>query len=337
MFDFDGFRPGLSRRQALGWLAGISGAALSLGASAAAESAFPARPVRLVVPFAPGGTTDVLARLIAAKMTTDLGQTVFVDNLAGAAGNVGTAAVARSAGDGHTMVVASVSNFAINTALYPTLPYRPMKDFKLVGTMARFPNILVVNASSPHKSIQQLIAYAKANPGKLAYGSGGAGTTQHLVPEAMARALQLDLLHVPYKGVGPALMALMGGEVAMMFDNSLSVMPHIRSGKLRPLAVSTRERLPVLPEVPTLSESTLPDFDFVAWQGLAVPAGTPAPVVQRLNQALQVALGDSAVQAKLKELEAVPAPGTPEDFSQLLEKDLPRWTELVYSLKLSAN
>lgn len=301
-----------------------------------AQATFPERAIRLVVPFAPGGTTDVLARLIAAQMTNDLGQTVFVENIPGAAGNIGTARVARAPGDGYSMVVASVSNFAINSALYPSLPYNPQQDFKLIGTMATFPNIVVVNASAPYQSLAELLAFAKANPGQVSYGSGGAGTTQHLVPEALAKALNVDLLHVPYKGVGPALLALMSGEVMVMFDNSLSVMPHIRAGRLRPLAVTTRQRIATLPDVPSLSETVLPDFDVVGWQGLAVPASTPQAVVQRLNQALQSALANPEVRQRLSELEADPAPGTSEEFSQLLAKDLPRWTEVVRSLKLSA-
>ena len=326
----------LSRRRSLGWLgAGLAGVAQSQ-AFASATADFPARSVRLIVPFAPGGTTDVLARLVAARMSTDLGQTVYVDNLPGAAGNIGTATAARAAGNGYTMVVASVSNFAINTALYPSLAYKPMQDFKLVGTMARFPNIVVVKASAPYQTMDQWIAFAKAHPGKLSYGSGGAGTTQHLVPEALARALQLDLLHVPYKGVGPALMALMAGEVDVLFDNSLSVMPHIRAGKLRPLAVTTGQRIAALPDLPTLSEKALPGFDFVGWQGLAVPTATPQPVVQRLNKALQVALADAVVQQRLKDLEAEPAPGSSEDFNRLLQTDTPRWAGLVRSLQLSA-
>lgn len=321
-----------SRRKAMGLL----GAGLCAPLALQAAAPFPARSVRLVVPFAPGGTTDVLARLIAAQMSTDLGQTVFVENLAGAAGNIGTAAVARSAADGYTMVVASVSNFAINAALYPALPHHPQRDFKLVGSMARFPNIVVVNASAPYQSLEQLLAFAKANPAKVAYGSGGAGTTQHLVPEALAQALDIELLHVPYKGVGPALLALMSGEVTVMFDNSLSVMPHIRAGKLRPLAVTTRQRIAALPQVPTLAETVLPDFDVVGWQGLAVPVGTPDAVVQRLNQALQSALASASVRQRLAALEAEPAPGSAQEFTQLLAQDLPRWTKVVRSLKLTA-
>src|SRR4030095_4088305 len=256
------------------WVLGI---VLALVASLACAQTYPTKPIRLVVPFPPGGATDILARAVAQKLTETWGQSVVVDNRPGAGGNIGTELVAKAAPDGYTLEMGTVGTHAINASLYAKIPFDHVKDIAAVILVAGVPNVLVVNPSVPVNSVQELIAYTKANPGKLNFASSGAGTSIHLSGELFKVMAGVKMTHVPYKGSAPALQDLLGGQVQLMFDNLPPSLPQIKAGKLRALAVTSLARAPALPDVPTLSESGLPGFDASSWFGILAPAGTPGP------------------------------------------------------------
>src|SRR5438552_13835540 len=246
--------------------------------SGASAQTYPTRPIRLVVPFPAGGTTDILAREVGQRLSMTLGQPVVIDNRPGAAGNIGADLVAKSAPDGYTLLMGTVGTHAINASLYAKMPYDHVKDFAPIILVAGVPNVLVVNPSLPVNSVQELIAYAKANPGKLNFASSGPGTSIHLSGELFKVMAGVQMTHVPYKGSAPALQDLLGGQVQLMFDNLPPSLPHIKAGKLRALAVTSVARSPALPDVPTIAESGLPGFEASSWFGILVPAGTPSAI-----------------------------------------------------------
>ena len=284
-----------SMRQAL--LALLGTALLALPAIANAQTpAYPTKPIRLVVPFPAGGATDILAREVAKHLTETWGQSVVVDNRPGAGGNIGSELVAKSPPDGYTLEMGTVGTHAINASLYSKMPYDHVKDFVPVILVAGVPNVLVVNPSVPVNSVQEFIAYAKANPGKLNFASSGSGTSIHLSGELFKVMAGVQMTHVPYKGSAPALQDLLGGQVQLMFDNLPPSLPQIKAGKLRALAVTSATRAPALPDVPTVAEAGLPGFEASSWFGVLAPAGTPPAIVAKLHGALMTVMKDPGVR-----------------------------------------
>jgi tripartite-type tricarboxylate transporter receptor subunit TctC len=302
-------------------------ALLSLAAVPAA-AAYPDRTVKIIVPFAPGGGTDIIARVLADAMSKDLGQPVIVENKPGAGTIVGTAAAAASAPDGYTLVMATFAH-AVNPSIHAKLPYDTFKAFTPVALVARSFNILVVNPKLPFKSVQDVIAYAKANPGKLNYGSFGIGTSAHLAGELFKSLAQVDLTHVPYKGSAPAITDLLGGQIEIMFTTVASVASYIQSGQLRALAVTSTQRSAAFPDLPTIAQAGVPGYAAESWYGLYAPAGTPADVVMQLNRSVATAIG-AGVFKKLETNEGLTfAPGTPADFGRYVEGEAARWRDVV--------
>jgi tripartite-type tricarboxylate transporter receptor subunit TctC len=306
----------------------LGAALLALGAAGANAQQFPTKPVTLVVPFPPGGTTDVLARTLSQKLNELWGQPVVVDNRPGAGATIGAGIVAKAAPDGHTILMGAVHH-TIATSVYPKLPYDFQKDFAPVTVVALVPNVLVVNPSVPAKSVKELVAYAKANPGKVTYGSNGQGTAQHLIGEQFAALTGTELVHVPYKGSGPLTQALLGGEITMSFDTVTPVLPHIKEGKLRPLAVTTAKRSSAFPDVPTIDEAALPRFDMGSWFGVLAPAKTPPAIVSKLNADIVKVLNMPDVRKRLQEIGAEPVANTPEQMAAQIRTDTESFATLV--------
>ena len=303
--------------------------AACLPAAAIGAEAYPAKAIRMVVPFPAGGTTDILARIAGQKLTEALKQQVIIDNRPGAGGNIGTELVAKSPPDGYTLLTDPGSTLTINPSLYAKLPYDPVKDFAPVTILAAVPNILVVHPSLPVKNVKELIALAKAKPGQLNYASTGAGQSTHLSMELFKTMAGVDLVHIPYKGSAPALTDLLGGQVTLMFDNMPSSLPHVQGGKLRALAVSTLKRSPAMPQLPTVAESGLPGFEVSVWFAVLAPAGTPRDIVQRLNAVLVKALHAPDVKERLAGQGAEPIGNTPEAFAATMQRDLVKWAKVV--------
>lgn len=295
----------------------------------ARAQAWPAKPIRIVVPFPAAGTTDILARAAAQKMTEAWSQQVVVDNRPGAAGNIGAELVAKAAADGYTLLMGTVGTHAINASLYAKMPYDHVKDFTPVVLVAGVPNVLVVHPSVPAASVAELIAFGKANPGKLNFASSGSGTSIHLAGELFKVSTGVAMQHVPYKGSAPALADLLGGQVQLMFDNLPSALPHIKSGKLRALAVTSAARAPALPEVPTVAESGVPGFEASSWFGLLAPAGTPAEIVAKINGELARWIATPEAREKLLAQGANAAGGTPEDFARHIAAETEKWARVV--------
>jgi tripartite-type tricarboxylate transporter receptor subunit TctC len=309
------------------WSAAAAALSLALPAQAAE---FPTKPITLVVPFAPGGPTDAMARTLAAAVK--IGQPVIVENRAGAGGNLGAEAVARAAADGHTLLFGTSGPLAINVSLYKKIGYDPVKSFAPVMQIGHLPNVLVVNPSIPAKNVKELIAYGKANPGKLSYASSGNGASSHLAGVLFNNLAGTDFAHIPYKGTGPALNDLLGGQVAMTFTDVLTALPHIKSGKLRALGVTTKERSQALPEVPTIAEQGIAGFDVSVFFGLVVPAGTPKDVVDKLNQGFADALKQPEVRKTLLAQGLEFAPSTsPEQLGAFIQAEVPKWRAVVKS------
>ena len=303
-------------------------AALALGAGAGLR-AQPGKTLRLIVPFPPGGSTDILARAVGAKLGPALGQTVVIDNRAGAGGSLGATEVARAEADGNTLLMGHIGTLAVNPALYPKLPYDPLKSFVPVAWVARVPNILVVNASSPIKTLADLVAKARAQPGRMTYSSGGNGSAAHISFEYLKLKAKFFMLHIPYRGTAPSVTDLLGGQVDATFTGAPAVLPHVRNGRLRALAVSSPQRLPSLRDVPTVAESGLPGFDADQWYGIVAPASTSAAAVTRLNAEINKALQMPAVAQQLAAEGAIPTPTTPKAFGDLIAREIPRWAEVV--------
>jgi len=306
-------------------LAAIGGAAIAN----AQTPAYPSRPIRLVVPFPAGGTTDILARSVAQKLTEAWGQPVVVDNRPGAAGNIGAELVAKAPPDGYTLLMGTVGTHAINASLYAKMPYDHVKDFVPVILVAGVPNVLVVNPAVPAHSVSELIAYGKANPGKLNFASSGSGTSIHLSGELFKVSTGVQMTHIPYKGSAPALQDLIGGQVQLMFDNLPSALPQIKGGKLRALAVTSTTRAAVLPDVPTVAESGLPGFEASSWFGILAPAGTPPAIVTKINGEVAKWVASAEAKEKLLSQGANAAGGTPEDFARHIQAETAKWAKVV--------
>src|SRR6188472_3134323 len=301
----------------------IAAAALCLSASwgnAQAQN-YPSRAITLVIPFAPGGSTSIVGRGIADKMSELLGEKIVVDNRPGAGGTVGTKAVAKSDPDGYTLLLGYTGTLAIGPSLYKSVGYDPRKDFAPIGLIGNAPNSLVVNPSFPAKTVGELIAYAKANPGKVNFGSAGAGTASHITGEYFARAAGITLVHVPYKGTGPAMTDLLGGHIPMAFAPIPASHANIAAGTLRGLAVTSSTRSALLPEVPTIAEQGLPGFDASLYYGLVAPAGTPRPIIDKLNSVLRAALASDEVKKQLTQDGTEITPSTPEEYAGFIDKE----------------
>ncbi len=307
-----------------------------LAAAATAQTAWPSKPVRIVVPFAAGGTTDLLARAMAPELQRALGVAVLVDNKPGAGGNSGAAEVAKSPADGYTLLMGTVGTHAINASLYPKLPFDPVKDFVPITLVAGVPNVLVMNPASAQRyavaGVADLARAAKANPGKLNYASSGNGTSIHLSGELFKSMTGTFMLHIPYRGSGPALIDLMGGSMDLMFDNLPSALPHIKSGKLKALAVTSAVRSTALPELPTVAEAggpALKGFEASSWFGLLAPAGTPGDVVQRLQTECAKALGSAALKERLQTQGAIPSGISGAEFARFMAAETAKWAKVV--------
>lgn len=296
--------------------------------SALAQNAFPQKPIKLVVPYAPGGSADIAARLVADEWGRALGTSVFIENKGGAGGNLGVDMVAKSAPDGYTMGLQTVS-LAINPALAPRMPYDTLKDLAPIGMVATSQHVLVVNNGLPERNLQELMQRIRAKPGALSYGSAGTGSTFHMAAELFKSVARLDVVHVPYRGGGPALVDTIGGQVQMAFPVLSAAQPHIQAGKIRALGVTGRQRSPLMPEVPTLAEAGLPDYAFETWFMVFAPAGTPAAVIERLNAGLRTALAQPALRARMAKEGYDPLASTAAEARARLERELPQWDRLV--------
>jgi tripartite-type tricarboxylate transporter receptor subunit TctC len=309
---------------------------LLAGVGGAFAQSYPTKPITVVVPHAVGGTTDIVARLITSQIGNGLGQPMVVDNRAGGGGNIGWGAVARSAPDGYTLLTTEMS-FTIAPSLGTKQPFDPKKDFSHIITAAAAPQVLVVNPQVPAKTVQEFIAAAKANPGKLNYGSGGNGTNTHLGGELFKREAGIDLVHVPYKGAGQVLQDLMGGQVQALVTSLPTALPHIKSGKLRALMVTSEKRSTLLPDVPSAKEVGLPKVVMDFWVGFASPAGTPQPVVEKLNKAIADALNSPEGRKRLAEQGLEPVPNSPAQASKFVESEMQRWGAVVKAAGIKAD
>jgi tripartite-type tricarboxylate transporter receptor subunit TctC len=317
------------------------GAVLPLAASAQTPStgsgqAYPARAIRFIVPFAPGGGNDILGRVVAQKLNEGFGVPVVVDNRGGAGGTIGTDITAKSPPDGYTLLINNLS-LAVNITLYSKLPYDTLKDLQPVSLVGRQPNILVVHPSLPAKSLKEVLALAKARPGQLAYSSGGVGSSSHLAGELLRLIAKIDVIHVPYKGMGPAMVDLVSGQVQFSMATMASALPHVRSNRMRPIAVTTARRVAVVPEVPTMKEAGLAEYEHSTWYGILVPARTPAPVVARLNGELRKIVASDDVKQKFDPQGVEPDSSTPEEFSAFLRTEADKWAKVVKGAGLRAN
>ncbi|MDP1739600.1 tripartite tricarboxylate transporter substrate binding protein [Polaromonas sp.] len=304
------------------------------GLPAAAQSSWPTKPVRIVVPFAPGGTTDILARAVAPELSKAFGQQFVVDNRAGAGGNVGADLVAKSPGDGYTLLMGTVGTHGINKSVYAKMPFDPQKDFAPITLVAGVPNVMVMNAEKAGKlginSVADFIKYAKSHPGQFSMASSGNGTSIHLAGELFKSQTGIFMTHIPYRGSGPALLDLVGGSVDVMFDNLPSAMPQIKGGKLRAFAVTSAQRSTAMPDLPTVEEAgKLKGFEASSWFGLLAPAGTPPDIVNRIQQEVAKALATPAIKEKMLAQGAIPSGNTPQEFAKLIDSEIIKWAQVV--------
>ena len=301
-----------------------------------ALAAYPEKTIKIVVGFTPGGSADSIARILGMAMSSRMGQTVIIENRAGANGNIATEFVSRSAPDGYTLFYTSIGH-AVNPALYKDAKYDPVKDFTPIGQVLSAPNVLVVPASSPFNNVKEMITNAKANPGKLDFASSGSGASVHLSAEVFKQMAGLDLVHIPYKGTGSLLPDLLSGTVAMSFPNLPSALPFIQSGKLKALGVTTAKRSAAAPQIPTLAEAGVPGYDMSTWYGLIGPAGMPPAIVTQLNHELNAILQDPVIRQKLVAQGVDPVTGSPEEFGQFIRKETRYWAELIKKAKVELN
>ena len=303
---------------------------------AIAADAYPAKALRLIVPFPPGGPADALARLVGDKLSVSLGKAVVVDNRPGAGGNIGMELGAKAAPDGYTLVLAPAGNLTVNPFLYRSVPYDVARDFAPVTVIAAVPNVLVVHPSVPAKTVIELIGYAKAHPGSLNYSSPGNGSGAHLAGELFRTTAGIDIVHIPFNGIAPAVTAVVGGQVQMMFAGAPSALPQVKAGRLVALGVASPKRIATAPELPTLSESGLPGFDVTSWYSIVVPAGTPNDIIARLRSEIAGALGQPEVREKLAGLGAAPIGNTPAEFATMIRVETAKWGKIVKDANIQA-
>jgi tripartite-type tricarboxylate transporter receptor subunit TctC len=315
----------------------MSGILCGLLASAATGQDYPQKPIRLIIPFAPGGSNDIIGRLLAARLTETLGQQVIPDNRAGAGGSIGAELAARSPPDGYTLVIGHIGTLSVNPTLYKKLAYNPVTDFAPISTIAKVANIMVVHPSVPAKSVQELIALAKQRPGTLTYGSGGTGGAGHLATEYFKLMAKVDITHVPYKGTGPALVDLIAGQTQLVFAGAPGIVGHMKAGRLRALGVSTARRLAVFPDVPTIAEAGVPGYEATQWYGLLTPAGTPAPIVDKLNREIASWVQTKALQERLVADGSEPFTTKPDEFLAFIKSEIARWAPVIQSAHISVN
>ncbi|MBP0621241.1 Bug family tripartite tricarboxylate transporter substrate binding protein [Cupriavidus consociatus] len=312
-------------------LGGVAALAMCLAAPAGASEAWPQKPITLIVPWAAGGSTDILARVLSEHLTRSLGQPVIVDNKPGASGNIGSAMVARAKPDGYTLLVGSMSTHAMNPALMSNMPFRGVDDFTPLGLLAYVTNTMVVHPSVPAQNVKELVAYAKANPGKLAYASAGPGSTNHLSAVLFEKMAGIQMLHVPYKGGAPAVVDTVAGQTQLLFSAGTQTLPHVKAGKLRLLAVTEGKRSPLLPNVPTVAE-TLPGYELAVWYGAFGPKGMPAELTARLNREINTVMALPEVKAKMNAIGVETATSTPQQFATILRRDADRYGKLIREL-----
>ncbi len=303
---------------------------------AALAQAWPAKPIRLMVPFPPGGSTDIVARIVAQKLSEKLGQSIVIENRGGAGGTIGTAIIAKSAPDGYNLAVASTSTHVVAPGVYAKLEYDPVKDFAPVGLMAVSPYLLVVNPSVPAKTLKELVALAKSRPGKLNYASAGIGSTTHLAMEMLKYASATYMLHIPYNGNGPAGTAVIGGQVEVLFGSLPALLPHAKSGRARAIAVGTPKRSPSLPDVPTVAESGYPGFDASLWLAIVAPAGTPQAIIERLNRELVAIVSAADTREAFDKAGAEPLTGTPADLAAMIRDGVPKYAQIIKTAGVKA-
>jgi tripartite-type tricarboxylate transporter receptor subunit TctC len=296
---------------------------------------YPAKPIRFYTPYPPGGTTDILARLIGAKLYESWGQPVIVDAKPGAGGNIGTDFVAKSPADGYTILMGASGPLAINVSLFSKLPYDPVKDLAPVILTASVPLILVTHPSLPAKNVKEFIALMKSRPGQFNYASAGPGSPQHLTAEMFKFMAKVDMAHIPYKGSGPAIVDLVGGQIPFAFESMIPVLPHVKAGKLRALAVTSAKPSPVLPEIPTVAESGVPGFESIAWYGVVAPAGTPRDIIAKLNAEMARILNLPDIKQRLIEMGSPPVAGTPDQFGALIKSEIVKWGKVVKQAHVS--
>jgi tripartite-type tricarboxylate transporter receptor subunit TctC len=310
---------------------------LFLWSAQAPAQTYPEKPVRLIVPFSAGSAVDTLARIPGQKLSELWGQQVVVDNRVGANGIIGTEAAAKAPADGYTLVLANDAGLATSPALYPKLPYDPLRDFAPIALAASIPVVLVVNASFPASSVNELVSQAKANPGKIHYASGGNGSAQHLPMEMFKLAAGIDLVHVPYKGLGPAFNDVVAGQIPVMFAGMSNVFPHVKSGRIRALAIGSAKRSAAMPELPTMQEAGLAGFDYAAWAGFLAPAGTPVSLIDKINNDLRKVLVLPEVREKLVALGFEVSPGTPQEFGAKIEREMAKVAKVVKEAGIRAD
>ena len=305
-----------------------------------ADPPFPNKPIRIVVPFTPGGSPDVLARTLGQKITEATGAVVVVENIAGAGGTIGADRVAKAPADGYTLLMGHVGTLAVAPSVYPNLPYDPVKSFTPVAWVARVSNVLAVHPSMPVKNTTELVHYLKTHPGQVNYGSGGNGSAAHLATEYFKWVTQTFVVHVPYRGTAPSVVDAVAGQIQMVFTGAPAIIPMVKSGKLRAIAVSSPKRMEAMPDVPTLAESgvkSLAGFEADQWYGLVAPAGTPAAVVKKLNEVVNASLSAPEMVARLKNEGAMASPQSPEAFGQLIQSEIKRWRPVVADAKIKAD
>jgi tripartite-type tricarboxylate transporter receptor subunit TctC len=303
--------------------------AATLHAAGAAAQAYPAKPIRLMVPFPPGGSTDIVARIVAQKLSSQLGQALVVENRGGAGGTLGTATVAKAAPDGYMLTVGTTSTHVVAPSVYTKLEYDPVKDFAPISLVAVTPYLLVVNPSVPAQAVKELVELMRSQPGKLNYASAGVGSTTHLAMEMLKTASGTYALHIPYNGNGPAATAVISGQVEILFGSLPAVLPHARSGRVRPLAVGTPKRSPSLPEVPTVAESGYPGFDASLWLAIMAPAGTPAPVIDRLHKEIGAAIASRETREALDKAGAEPVTSSPAELAAMIRDGVEKYAKVV--------
>jgi tripartite-type tricarboxylate transporter receptor subunit TctC len=313
------------------------GAVVALLVCGAAAAQFPTKPVRIVIPLPPGGVTDGMARLMAQKMQESWGQPVLPENRPGASHFIAAEAVAKAPPDGHTMLFANHATLAMNAGLFRKLPYDPLKDFAAVSLAVSSANVLMAHPSVPAANLGELIAQAKKNPGRLTYGSQGNGSSGHIGVALIAQLAGVELVHVPYKGPAPATQDLLAGQINLLFDTVFSQLGHIRAGKLKALAISSRERHPLLPDVPTVAEQGLRDYEVIPWFGVVVPAGTPADIIARINEEIVRTLNDETQKKRLTDQGLAVVASSPEAFERHIREEHAKWTRLIRGMNISAD